>query len=46
MKKLCWVICDKYRNPKISYIFEKKYFFLLFAESPKMKMKNYLKKKN
>ena len=47
MKKLQCVICAKYRkfkNPKISYIFEKQ-FFLLFAVSAKIKMKKYLQKK-
>ena len=34
MKKICCVICGNYRNfknPKISYSFEKHSFFLLFA---------------
>ena len=49
MKKLFLVICGKYRKfekPKISYLLEKHWFFLSFAVSARMKMKNYLKKKN
>ena len=49
MKKLYCVICGKYRKfekPKISYILEKHYFFLLFVVNVKMKMKKYLKKRN
>ena len=48
MKSYC-AICGKYRKfekPKISYLLEKYQFFLLFAVSAKMKMKNYQKKKN
>ena len=44
------VICGKYRkfkNPKVSYSFEKKkQHFLLLAVSMRMKIKIYLKKKN
>ena len=42
IKKLYCVICGKYRkfrNPKISYIFEKHQIVLLFAASERMKMK-------
>ena len=50
MKKLYWFICGTYRKfekPKISYLLEKKISsFLLFTVSARMKMKNYLKKKN
>ena len=49
MEKLYCVICGKYRKlekPQISYLLEKSYFFLLFAVSARMNMKNYLKKKN
>ena len=49
MKKLYCVICSKYRKfekPKISYLFKKYQIFLLSAVSTRMKMKNYLKKKN
>ena len=49
MKKLYCVICSKYRKlkkPKISYLSEKKKFFLLSAVSAWKKMKNYSKKKN
>ena len=49
MKKLYCVICDGYRKfekPKKSYFLEKHWFFLLFAVITRMKMKNYLKKKN
>ena len=48
MKKLYWTFCGKYRkfkNPKMSYIFEEK-FFLLCAVSAETKMIKYLKKKN
>ena len=45
MKKLYCFICGKYRTfekPKTSYLLEKKkQFFLLFAVSAGMKMKNY-----
>ena len=43
MKKLYCIICGKYKNlekPEKSYFFEKALFFLLFAVSVKMKMKN------
>ena len=49
MKKLYCVICSKYRKfekPKILYLLEKHYFFLLLAVSARMKMINYLKKNN
>ena len=49
MKKIYCVICGKYRKfekPKISYLLKKHLFFLLFAVSARMNMKNYLKKKN
>ena len=48
MKKLYCVICDKYRKfekPKLSYLLKNSYFYY-FAVSAKMKMKNYLMKKN
>ena len=49
VKKLYWVICGKYKcrkseKPKISYIFNTHYFFLLFAVSARIKLKKYLKK--
>ena len=49
MEKLYCVICDKCRKfekPKISYLLEKKKFFLVFALSARLKVKNYLKKNN
>ena len=51
MKKLYCVICGKHRKfkkPKKSYLLEKTLVFsiILFAVSARMKMKNYLKKKN
>ena len=49
MKKLYCVICSKYRKfEKLWYhtSLKKHQFFLLFAVSASMKMKNYLKKKN
>ena len=49
MKKLYCVICGKYkkfRNPKISYVFVKHQYFLLFAGSARIKMKKYLKKQD
>ena len=57
MKKIFCVICSKYRkfkNPKISYIFEKKkqplisqtLVFLILTTSVKMKRNEYSKKKN
>ena len=51
MKKVYCVnyICEnygKFKDPKISYIWKKDLFFLLFALSVKMKMKTYLTKKN
>ena len=49
MKKLYCVFCGKYRKfekPEISYLLEKTSVFLLFAVGARMKMKNYLKKKN
>ena len=49
MKILYCVICSKYRKfekPKISYLWEKRKFFLLFAVSVKMKMKTYLTENN
>ena len=48
MKKLYCVICGKckkFEKPKILYLLEKNWFFLLFAVSARMKMKSYLKKK-
>ena len=48
MKKLYCLICSKYRTfekPKVLYILEKQ-LFLLFPVSVKIKLKNYLKKKN
>ena len=47
MKKLYCVICGQYKKlekPKISYL--KTLVFLLFEVSVRVKMKNYLKKKN
>ena len=38
--------CKKSKNLKISYIFEKTLFSLLFAVSVRMTMKKYIKKKN
>ena len=35
---------ENLKKPKVSYIFKKYQFFLLFAASVKMKMKKYLKK--
>ena len=49
MKKLHRIICGKYRTleeHKISHLLEKTLFFLFFAVSATMKMKNYSKKKN
>ena len=50
MKKLYCVISGKYRKfekPKKYHTSYKKYYFLLlFAVNARMKMKNYLKKKN
>ena len=49
MKKLyCTIFGEgrKYEKPKISYLLEKHYFFLLFAATAGMKIKNHLKKKN
>ena len=49
MKKIYCVICDKYKkfyNYEISYIFEKHQFFVSFSVSLRMKMKNYIKRKN
>ena len=47
MKKLYCVFCGKYRkfkNPKIKYIFEKRFFLLLTASA--IFKEEYLKKKN
>ena len=33
-----FVVSKKFKNPKISYIFKKHQFFLLFAVSMRMKM--------
>ena len=49
MKKLYRIICGKYRTfeeHKISHLLEKTLFFLFFAVSATMKMKNYSKKNN
>ena len=49
MKKLYYIICGKYRKfvkPKISYLLEKALVLSIFTVSARMKMKNYLKKKN
>ena len=48
MKKLC-VICGKYRKfekPKISYFLEKPLVLPITCSKARMKMKNYLQKKN
>ena len=42
-KKTNYIICSngrKFKNPRISYIFEKYQFFLLVAVNVKIKMKN------
>ena len=49
MKKMYWVICGKYRKfekPKISYHLEKTLLLSIIVVRARMKMKNYLKKKN
>ena len=49
MKKLCCVICGKYRkfkDPKISYIFKISLVLSIFAVSAIVKIKKYFKKKN
>ena len=50
MEKIYCVIFGRYRkfkNPKISYVFEKKHkFFLLFVLSVAIKMTKFLKRKN
>ena len=49
MKKLYCVTCGKYRKferPKMSYLLEKHYFFLLFAIGVTIKERKSLKKKN
>ena len=49
MRKLYCVICGKYRkfkNPKISYIFDNTLVVSITYISTKMKMKKHLKKKN
>ena len=49
MMKMYGNVCNKCRKSKItkiSYIFEKHQFFLLFAVSMVMNEKKYLKKKN
>ena len=46
MKKLYCIICGKYvkfEKSKTSYLLKKHLFFLLFAVTAKMKMKNDLK---
>ena len=48
MKKSYHLICAKYKKSekaKISYIFEKALGVLLFAKSPKMKIKKYLRRR-
>ena len=50
MNEINCLICRKYRKfekPKISYHLEKKHqFFVSFAVTPRMNMKNYLRKEN
>ena len=48
MKKSYHLICAKYKKSekaKISYIFVKALGVLLFAKSPKMKIKKYLRRR-
>ena len=48
MEKIYCIRCSKFRkstNPKMSYLFDKTFVFLLFVISVAQKAKQYLKKK-